>query len=63
VLAILIARAKEDGHTRKYTSTKWNIIFYLSALGIEVLDIKTKYLLRKWIFDLLNDEGGVRGRS
>jgi hypothetical protein len=31
MLAILIARAKEDGHTRKYTFTKWNIIFYLSG--------------------------------
>ena len=45
---------------KKYILTKWNIICHpkdQGGLGIEVLDIKNKCLLSKWLFKLLNEEG------
>jgi hypothetical protein len=39
--------------------TRWNIICRpkdQGGLGIEVLDIKNKYLLSKWLFKVLNEE-------
>jgi hypothetical protein len=44
---------------RRYMLTKWNMICRpkdLGGLGIEVLDIKNKCLLSKWLFKLLNEE-------
>jgi hypothetical protein len=40
--------------------TKWNIICRpkdQGGLGIEVLDIKNRCLLSKWLFKLLNEQG------
>jgi hypothetical protein len=51
---------QSDGHKRKYRLTKWNIICRPrddGGLGIEVLDIKNKCLLSKWLFKLQNEEG------
>jgi hypothetical protein len=45
---------------KKYRLTKWNIICRprdQEGLGVEVLEIKNKSLLSKWIFKLLNEEG------
>jgi hypothetical protein len=45
---------------RKYRLTKWNIVCRpkdQGGLGIEVLEIKNKCLLSKWIFKLLTEEG------
>jgi hypothetical protein len=49
-----------DEEKRKYRLTRWNIICRpkdQGGLGIEVLDLKNKSLLSKWLFKLLNDEG------
>jgi hypothetical protein len=45
---------------KKYRLTKWKIIRCPKdpgELGIEVLDIKNKYLLSKWLFKILNKDG------
>jgi hypothetical protein len=45
---------------KRYRLTKWNIIYSpkdQGGLGIEVLDLKNKCLLRKWLFKLLTEEG------
>jgi hypothetical protein len=45
---------------KKYILTRWNIICRpkdQGGLGIEVLDIKNRCLLCKWLFKLLLDEG------
>jgi hypothetical protein len=45
---------------KKYALTRWNIIFLpkdKGGLGIEVLDIKNRCLLSKWLFKLMNEEG------
>lgn len=51
---------QSDGHKKKYRLTKWNIICRpkdQGGLGVDVLDIKNKCLLGKWLFRLLNDQG------
>ena len=51
---------QSDEHKQKYRLTKWNIICRpkdQGGLGIEVLDLKNKCLLSKWLFKLLNEEG------
>jgi hypothetical protein len=51
---------QSDGQIRKYRLTKWNFICRpkdQGGLGVEVLDIKNKCLLSKWLFKLLNEEG------
>jgi hypothetical protein len=45
---------------KKYRLIKWNIICRLKnqgGLGIEVLDIKNRCLLYKWLYKLLLVEG------
>jgi hypothetical protein len=47
---------QSDGHKIKYRLTRWNIIRRPKdegGLGIEVLEIKNKCLLCKWLFNLL----------
>ena len=49
-----------DKHKRKYWLSKWNIICHPKdegGLGIEVLEIKNKCLLSKWLYKILNEEG------
>jgi hypothetical protein len=44
----------------KYRLTKWGIIYRpkeQGGLGVEVLEIKNKCLLRKWLFKRLTEEG------
>ena len=51
---------QSDHQKKKYRLTKWNIICrpkHQGGLGIEVLDIKNKCLLSKWLFKLLTEEG------
>ena len=51
---------QSDGHKRKYRLSKWNMICRpkdQGGLGIEVLELKNKCLLSKWLFKLLNEEG------
>lgn len=51
---------QSDENKRKYILTKWNIIcrpIEQGGLVIEVLELKNKCLLSKWIFKLLNEEG------
>jgi hypothetical protein len=51
---------ESDRHKRKYRLTKWNIICRTKdhiELGIEVLEIKNKCLLIKWMYKLLNENG------
>jgi hypothetical protein len=51
---------QSDGHKRKYRLTRWNIICRpkdQGGLGIEVLEIKNKCLLCKWLFKLLSEDG------
>ena len=51
---------QSDENKRKYRLTKWNIICRpkdQSGLGVEVLELKNKCLLSKWLFKLLNEEG------
>jgi hypothetical protein len=45
---------------KKYSLKRWNIICRpkdQGGLGIEVLDLKNKCLLNKWIFKMLSEEG------
>jgi hypothetical protein len=51
---------QSDGHKKKYRLTKWKIICRPNdqgGLGAEVLDIKNEYLLTKWLFKILNEQG------
>jgi hypothetical protein len=51
---------QSDGQKRKYRLSKWNIIYRpknQGGLGIEVLEIKNKSLLCKWLFKLMNEQG------
>jgi hypothetical protein len=51
---------QSDGQKKKYRLTKWNIVCRpkdQGGLGIEVLDIKNRCLLSKWLFKLLSEEG------
>jgi hypothetical protein len=51
---------QSDGHKKKYRLTKWNIICRpkdQGGLGIEVLDLKNKCLLSKWLYKLLTERG------
>ena len=51
---------QSDEHIKKYRLTKWNIICRprdQGGLGFEVLDIKNKCLLSKWLFKLMNEQG------
>jgi hypothetical protein len=51
---------QSDQSKRKYRLTKWNIICRpkdQGGLGIEVLEIKNRCLLSKWLFKLLNEDG------
>jgi hypothetical protein len=51
---------ESDQKKKKYRLTKWNILCRpkdQGGLGIDVLDIKNRCLLSKWLFKLLNEEG------
>ena len=51
---------QNDQHKRKYRLTKWSIICRpkdQGGLGVEVLSIKNKCLLSKWLFKILSEEG------
>ena len=51
---------QSDEDKRKYRLTKWNIICQpkdQGGLGIEVLELKNKCLLSKWLSKLINEEG------
>ena len=51
---------QSDQHKKKYHLTKWNLICRpkdQGGLGIEVLTIKNKCLLSKWLFKILNEQG------
>jgi hypothetical protein len=51
---------QSDETKKKYKLTKWNIICRpkdQGGLGIEVLELKNKCLLSKWLFKLLTEEG------
>ena len=50
---------QSDGHKRKYRLSKWNLLCRpkeQGGLGIEVLELKNKCLLSKWLFKLLNEQ-------
>jgi hypothetical protein len=51
---------QSDENKKKYRLTKWNIICRpkdQGGLGIEVLELKNKCLLSKWLFKLLHEDG------
>ena len=51
---------QSDGHKKKYRLTKWEIMCRpkdQGGLGIEVLELKNRCLLSKWLFKFLNEEG------
>nr|XP_051221032.1 uncharacterized protein LOC127339195 [Lolium perenne] len=51
---------QSDENKKKYRLTKWNIVCRpkdQGGLGIEVLEIKNRCLLSKWLFKLLNEDG------
>ena len=51
---------QRDEHKRKYRLTKWNIICRpkeQGGLGVEVLELKNKCLLSKWLYKILHGEG------
>lgn len=51
---------QSEEHKRKYRLTKWNIICRPKDQGgpsVELLEIKNRCLLSKWLFKLLNEEG------
>jgi hypothetical protein len=57
---------QSDGQNKKYRLTKWNIVCRpkdQGGLGIEVLDIKNRYLISKWLFKLLYDLRKVFGKN
>jgi hypothetical protein len=60
LLQILLFFWQSDQIKKKYRLTRSNIICRPKdqrGLGIEVLDIKNKCLLNKWLFKLLNEKG------
>ena len=51
---------QSDENKNKYRLTKWNIICRpkdQGGLGFEVLELKNKCLLSKWLFKLLTEDG------
>jgi hypothetical protein len=51
---------QSEENKKKYRLTKWNIICCprdQGGLGIEVLELKNKCLLAKWLFKLLYEQG------
>jgi hypothetical protein len=49
-----------DGHKRKYRLTKWDMICRPKSqggLGVEVLELKNKSLISKWLFKHINERG------
>jgi hypothetical protein len=51
---------QSDEHKKKYRLSKWNILCRpkdQGGLGIEVLELKNKCLLSKWLYKLLSEEG------
>jgi hypothetical protein len=51
---------QSDGHKKKYRLTKWKLIYRPKdqrGLGIEVLELKNKCLLSKWLCKLINENG------
>jgi hypothetical protein len=55
-----LVSSASDELKKKYILTRWNIICRpkdQGGLGIEVLDVKNKCLLSKWLFKLLSEEG------
>jgi hypothetical protein len=51
---------QSDENKKKYRLTKWNIICRpkdQGGLGIEVLELKNRCLLSKWLFKLLHEQG------
>jgi hypothetical protein len=53
---------QSDGHKKKYSLTRWNIICRpkdQGGLGVEVLELKNKCLLSKWLFKILNEQEGA----
>ena len=53
---------QNDGLKCKYKLTRWNIMCRpkeQGGLGIEVLEVKNKCLLSKWLFKNLSEETGV----
>ena len=51
---------QSDQHKRKYRLTKWNIVCRpkdQGGLGVEVLALKNKCPLSKWLFKILSEKG------
>jgi hypothetical protein len=51
---------QSDENKKKYRLTKWNIICRpkdQGGLGIEVLELKNRCLLSKWLYKLFNEDG------
>jgi hypothetical protein len=51
---------EREDNKNKYRLTKWNIICHpkdQGGLEIEVLELKNKCLLAKWLFKILNKQG------
>lgn len=51
---------QSDENKKKYRLSKWNIVCRpkdQGGLGIEVLELKNKCLLSKWLFKLLTEDG------
>jgi hypothetical protein len=51
---------QSDENKKKYRLSRWNILCRpkdQGGLGIEVLELKNKCLLSKWLFKLLSEEG------
>jgi hypothetical protein len=51
---------QSDEHKKKYRLSKWSILCRpkdQGGLGIEVLELKNKCLLSKWLFKILSEEG------
>jgi hypothetical protein len=49
-----------DQNKKKYRLSKWNMICRpkdQGGLGIKVLDIKNNFLMSKWLFKIINEEG------
>jgi hypothetical protein len=51
---------QSDENKKKYRLSKWNILCHPNdqgVLGTEVLELKNKCLLSKWLFKLLTEDG------
>jgi hypothetical protein len=51
---------QSDQNKKKYRLSKWNMVCRpkdQGGLGIEVLEVKNSYLLSKWLFKIINEEG------